>query len=96
MIVTAVTHNDRPHVVARTAINHPHADEVSVVMGSGAYADFPHSVELAFFKGGKWVTYEMDELAKYCDKTPDFPVYARVPLLDFAKFLQSWTENDDE
>jgi len=91
MIILAKTFDRTSHhVVARATINHPHADEVSVRLEE----NFPHSVELAFFKNDNWVDYEMDELAQYRDGGDGMVVYRYVPLLDFAKFLDYYTKDE--
>ena len=62
------------------------ADEVSIAIGDGAYARFPHTVELAFFKNGEWVTSILDEFAQYYSAE----VYPYVPLIDFAMFMENF------
>lgn len=73
-------------VNARASISHPMADEVSIAMGEGAYANFPHSVELAFFKNGEFVTEPLSEFAALYSNE----VYPYVPLLYFAQFLENF------
>lgn len=73
-------------VNARASISHPMADEVSIAMGEGAYANFPHSVELAFFKNGEWVTEPLPEFAALYSNE----VYPWVPLIYFAQFLENF------
>ena len=78
-------------VNARAALAHPLADEVSVAIGSGHYARFPYSVELAFFRNGEWVTDILPEFAACADAIAgDTRVYAYVPLIYFAQFLENY------
>ena len=71
---------------AKAFLAHPLADEVSIAMGTGTYSNFPHSVELAFFKNGDWQYTILDEFAPYHTDG----VYAYVPLHVFADFLKGW------
>ncbi len=49
-MITRVESYGETHLInAKATIAHPMADEVSIAIGDGAYARFPHSVELAFF-----------------------------------------------
>jgi hypothetical protein len=73
-------------VNAKAKIAHPMADEVSIAMGEGAYARFPHSVELAFFKNGEWVTEPLPEFAALYSHE----VYPYVPLIYFAQFMENY------
>jgi hypothetical protein len=73
-------------VNAKAKIAHPMADEVSIAMGEGAYARFPYSVELAFFKNGEWVTDPLPEFAALYSHD----VYPYVPLIYFAQFLENY------
>ncbi len=73
-------------VNARASISHPMADEVSIAMGVGAYANFPHSVELAFFKNGEFVTEPLPEFSGLYSNE----VYPWVPLLYLAQFLENF------
>jgi len=73
-------------VNAKAKIAHPMADEVSIAMGQGAYARFPYSVELAFFKNGDWVTEPLPEFAALYSNE----VYPYVPLIYFAQFLENY------
>ena len=73
-------------VNARASISHHMADEVSIAMGEGAYANFPHSVELAFFKNGEFVTEPLPEFAALYSNE----VYPWVPLIYFAQFLENF------
>ena len=73
-------------VNAKADIQHPLADEISVAIGDGAMARFPHSVELAFFKDGDWQNSILDTFAPYWSEG----VYAYVPLELFATFLDAW------
>lgn len=91
MITRAETYGDRHYINARAKIAHPMADEVSIAIGSGAYARFPHSVELAFFKNDEWVTEPLPELADYYSHE----VYPFVPLLTFARFMQNYATGEE-
>ena len=73
-------------VNARASISHPMAEEVSIAMGEGAYANFPYSVELAFFKNGEFVTEPLPEFSEYYSSE----VYPFVPLIEFAMFLENF------
>ncbi len=73
-------------VNARARLAHTMADEVSIALGSGQYSRFPHSVELAFFKNGDWVTEPLPELADYYSHE----VYPYVSLIDFAMFMENF------
>jgi hypothetical protein len=86
MITRAETVGKHYLVNARASISHPMADEVSIAMGSGAYARFPHSVELAFFKNGEWVTEPLPEFAALYSHE----VYPYVPLIYFAQFMENY------
>ena len=77
-------------VNAKASLAHPLADEVSLAIGSGAYCDFPYSVELAFFKNDEWVEAPIPEFAAWHDGTESSPVYGWVPLHVFANFLKDW------
>ena len=83
--------NSTSIVNARATLSHPMADEVSVAIGSGHYARFPYSVELAFFRNGEWVTDILPEFAACADAIAgDTRVYAYVPLIYFAQFLENF------
>ena len=86
MITRAETYGKSSLVNAKAKIAHPMADEVSIAIGSGAYARFPHSVELAFFKNGGWVVEPLPELAHYYSHE----VYPYVSLIDFAMFMENF------
>jgi hypothetical protein len=86
MITRAETIGAHTLINARASLVHPLADEVSIAMGDGAYARFPHSVELAFFKNGEWVTSILDEFAQYYSAE----VYPFVPLIEFAMFMENF------
>ena len=86
-----LVHGTDRHVVARAALHHPLADEISIALGDNGYCNFPHSVELAFFKNGEWVTDILPEFAAFADGIAgDTLVYARVPVLDFAQFITNY------
>jgi hypothetical protein len=78
-------------VNAKAKIAHPMADEVSIAMGTGAYARFPYSVELAFFKDGEWVTDPLPEFADYYSHE----VYPYVSLIDFAMFMENYSTGEE-
>ena len=86
MITRAETYGDRHYINARASIAHPMADEVSIAIGDGAYARFPHSVELAFFKNDEWVTEPLPEFAALYSNE----VYPYVPLIYFAQFMENY------
>ena len=86
MITRAETYGDRHYINAKAKIAHPMADEVSIAMGDGAYARFPHSVELAFFKNDDWVTEPLPEFAEYYSHE----VYPYVSLIEFAMFMENF------
>jgi hypothetical protein len=86
MITRAETYGDRHYINARASIAHPMADEVSIAIGDGAYARFPHSVELAFFKNDEWVTEPLPEFAEYFSHE----VYPYVSLIEFAMFMENY------
>ena len=86
MITRAETYGKSSLVNAKAKIAHPMADEVSIAIGSGAYARFPHTVELAFFKNGGWVVEPLPELAHYYSHE----VYPYVSLIDFATFMENF------
>jgi hypothetical protein len=76
----------------RARILHNLADEVSIAIGEGAYANFPHSVELAFFNRGHWVTDVLPELSAYADAAAgESRVYAYVPIGVFATFMSRFS-----
>jgi len=88
-----ITHvgNERYLVRYTARIRHNLADEVSVVIGEGAYANFPHSVELAFFQDGEWAQL-LPELSFYADvPAGDTIVYPYVPLGVFAAFMSRFS-----
>lgn len=87
MITRAETYGDRHYINAKARIAHPMADEVSIAIGDGAYARFPHSVELAFFKNDEWVTEPLPEFASYYSSE----VYPFVPLVMLAQFLENYS-----
>jgi hypothetical protein len=95
MITQAFTigsEDDRTSIVnAQVSVRHPMCDQVSIGLGSGHYARFPHSVELAFFRNGEWVTDILPEFAGCADAIAgDTRVYTYVPLIYFAQFLENY------
>ena len=86
-----LSHGKTAHVVARTKLNHPMADEISIALGDNGYCNFPYTVELAFFKNGVWVCDILPEFAAFADgPAGDTLVYAGVPVLDFAQFITNY------
>ena len=86
-MITRVESYGETHLInAKATLAHPMADEVSIAIGNGAYARFPHTVELAFFKNGEWVTEPLPELADYYSHE----VYPYVSLIDFAMFMENF------
>lgn len=93
MITAAVTFGENTtHVVGRIQVDHPLVDTMSYSIGSSSYSDFPHNVELAFFKNGEWFTEALPELAEYAEEFVESEVstrvYPRVPLTLFASFVE--------
>jgi hypothetical protein len=86
MITRVESYGKTNLINAKAALAHPMADEVSIALGDGAYARFPHTVELAFFKGGEWVTEPLPELAHYFSHE----VYPYVSLIEFAMFMENF------
>ena len=86
MITRAETYGKTTLINAKATLSHPMADEVSIAIGDGAYARFPHTVELAFFKNGDWVTEPLPELAEYYSHE----VYPFVSLIAFAQFMENY------
>lgn len=83
--------NDRYLVRYAARIRHNLADKVSIAIGAGAYANFPHSVELAFFQDGEWAQL-LPELSAYADvPAGDTIVYPYVPLGVFATFMSRFS-----
>ena len=86
-MLTRVESYGNTHLVnAKAKIAHPMADEVSIAIGNGAYARFPHSVELAFFGNGEWVKEPLPEFAALYSHE----VYPYVPLIYFAQFMENY------
>jgi hypothetical protein len=93
MITQAMTlDNDMTYVVATAKnLHHPMVDEVSLAIGNSAYANFPYTVEVAFFKNGEWVTSIIDQFAPYADHVAgDTRVYAYVPLTLISTFIDNY------
>lgn len=86
MITRAETIGTHTLINAKATLSHPMADEVSIAIGDGAYARFPHTVELAFFRNGEWVTEALPEFASYYSHE----VYPFVPLKMLADFLENY------
>lgn len=93
MITYATTYDSGlTHVVAVARdLMHPLADEISLSIGDSAYANFPYSAEVAFFKDGAWVTTILEEFAAWADaKAGDTLVYGYVPMHVVGEFLKNW------
>jgi hypothetical protein len=92
MITRVESYGKTNLINAKASISHPLADEVSIAIGDGAYARFPYSVELAFFKNGEWVNDILPEFAGCTPAEPDGDtrVYGYVPLIYFAEFLENY------
>jgi hypothetical protein len=89
-----LSHGKVAHVVARESLRHPLADEISIALGDNGYCRFPYSVELAFFKNGKWVTDIIEDFEKFADGLAgDTLVYPRVPLVMLAQFVEVYGVN---
>lgn len=93
----AETPNGLSLVNARAYVDHFMCDEVSLAIGSGHYATFPYTVELAFFKEGRWVNEILPEFAAYAEGGPDADcrVYPYVPLIFLAQFLENYGTGKD-
>jgi hypothetical protein len=91
MITRVESYGTSNLINAKAALAHPMADEVSIALGDGAYARFPHTVELAFFKNGEWVTEPLPELADYYSHE----VYPYVSLIDFAMFMENFGTGEE-
>jgi hypothetical protein len=66
------------------------ADTISVVDHEHAYSG-PNSVELAFFKNGKWVVNPIPEFITYHEGIfGDTAVYAYVPRDLVDDFISQW------
>jgi hypothetical protein len=91
MITRAETIGNHTLINAKARLAHPMADEVSIAIGDGAYARFPHTVELAFFRNGEWVTSILDEFAQYYSAE----VYPFVPLKMLADFLDTYATGEE-
>ena len=71
-------------------INHPMADEISVIDHDYAMATIGVSSELAFFRGGHWVTKVIPEFAQYAKSySGDTRVYGWVPNEMVEDFLKN-------
>jgi len=96
MITRAETIGNHTLINAKARLAHQMADEVSIAIGDGAYARFPHTVELAFFRDGEWVTSILDEFAPYADgPSGDTLVYGWVPLFALAQFLENYGTGEE-
>ena len=93
-IKLAATYGTHKHVVSRASLHHPMADEISIALGDNGYCNFPHSVELAFFKNGEWVTDIIEDFEKFTDGLAITTlVYPRVPLVMLAQFVEVYGVN---
>ena len=75
----------------RVSINHPMADEISIIDHAGAYAG-RGSKEIAFFSNDEWVTDIIPEFADYTHPEPDGDtrVYGWVPVAVLDPFLEKY------
>ena len=75
----------------RTKLNHPMADEVSIIDHERAYAG-RGSKEIAFFSNGEWVTDIIEEFEDYTHLEPDGDtrVYGWVPIALLDPFLEKY------
>lgn len=93
MITNVHTYKDEygetHHIVARHAIRHPMADEMSFAIGDNGQCHFPLSVEIAFFKEGEWVDDILPEFASYAEGF-GYTVYPWVPSNIAFEFLHLW------
>ena len=75
----------------RITINHPMADEVSIIDHQYAYCVPGESSEVAFFVRDKWVTDILPEFAEYADALAgDTLVYGHVPNEMLDAFLAEY------
>ena len=77
----------------RTAIklNHPMADEISIIDHEHAYARQGSTSEIAFFKNRKWVLDIIEPFGAYADsEAGDTRVYAYVPNEMLDAFLAEY------
>lgn len=75
----------------RIPINHPLADEVSIIDHAHAYCEPGISSEIAFFVRDAWVTDVLSEFADYADAPAgDTLVYCHVPNDEIDSFLETY------
>ena len=77
----------------RTSIklNHPLADEISIIDHDRAYARQGSTSEIAFFMGKDWVTEIIEPFGAYADsEVGDTLVYAYVPNEMLDAFLAEY------
>ena len=69
-------------------INHPKADQISIIDGFGSYSS-ENASEIAFFKDGEWVVEPIEPFADYHDGSEgDTAVYPWVPNDLIDAFLE--------
>lgn len=79
---------------ATFTIDNHFADTISVATGHGTYSN-EDSVEIAFFRDGKWVTTTMVEFAGYADPIAgDTRVYGWVPTYLVDAFLANYNAQE--
>ena len=72
-------------------INHPMANEISIIDHSMAMATQGVSSELAFFLNGRWVIKPIPEFAEYAEySTGDTRVYGWVPNELIEAFMETY------
>jgi len=72
-------------------IDHPLAEKVSVQDSEFHYCTPGKSSEIAFFKGGKFVTQPIEPFAKYAlDNEGETLVYSFVPNVIIEQFLEEY------
>lgn len=72
----------------RHKLIHPYVDEVSVVWGEGAYADYPDTVEIAFIKDEEFYEKPIEPF----EKEFDGQVYSYVDVIKLTEFLVIYGE----
>lgn len=72
----------------RHKLVHPYVDEVSVVWGYGAYAEWPYTVEIAFLRDGKF--YE-EPIAPF-EEEYSYQVYGYVDTEKLSQFLADYED----
>lgn len=76
-------------------INHPQADLISILTGTGTYAG-KNTSELAFFKNDTWVLDTITEFADYAEEPAgDTRIYLWVPNTLIADFLNKYRADNN-